>query len=37
MKCIQCENPALHESDFCARCEEKELKKKKHLYFTLSF
>ncbi|EQB98703.1 DUF2569 domain-containing protein [Photorhabdus temperata] len=25
MKCIQCENPALHESDFCATCEEKEL------------
>ncbi|MBS9437482.1 DUF2569 domain-containing protein [Photorhabdus noenieputensis] len=25
MKCIKCENPALHESDFCATCEEKEL------------
>ncbi|PQQ26726.1 hypothetical protein C6H64_17795 [Photorhabdus luminescens] len=25
MKCIKCENPALHESDFCAVCEEKEL------------
>ncbi|NHB63594.1 DUF2569 family protein [Photorhabdus sp. RW14-46] len=25
MKCIKCENPALHESDFCAACEEKEL------------
>ncbi|AWK41219.1 hypothetical protein GPY51_23985 [Photorhabdus laumondii subsp. laumondii] len=25
MKCIKCENPTLHESDFCAACEEKEL------------
>ncbi|WP_391529416.1 DUF2569 domain-containing protein [Photorhabdus akhurstii] len=25
MKCIKCESPALHESDFCAACEEKEL------------
>ncbi len=25
MKCIKCENPALHESYFCAACEEKEL------------
>ncbi|MDB6370392.1 DUF2569 domain-containing protein [Photorhabdus bodei] len=25
MKCIKCENPVLHESDFCAACEEKEL------------
>ncbi|WP_323839764.1 DUF2569 family protein [Photorhabdus africana] len=25
MKCIKCENRALHESDFCAACEAKEL------------
>ncbi|OCA53986.1 hypothetical protein [Photorhabdus namnaonensis] len=25
MKCIKCEKPALHESDFCAACEDKEL------------